>query len=216
MAELTGIFLTSESPQQTAEFYEQVAGLRLGTSSLRTRACLWFPRKLSWSELTMAGHRSQPGRKRGERDDVSTLETHLGFWLRFVSNHVSGRFQQLVEENGVSVSEWVALRQLFPSSSLSPAELIASLGMTKGAISKVLDRLETKGLARRSSDPEDGRAQRIELTRAGRTLIPRLAALADQNDAHFFGHLAPEERESLQRTLMAIVRKHQLKTVPTE
>ena len=26
------------------------------------------------------------------------LEAHLGFWLRFVSNHVSLRFQQLLEE----------------------------------------------------------------------------------------------------------------------
>ena len=28
----------------------------------------------------------------------SPLEAHLGFWLRFVSNHVSLRFQQLLEE----------------------------------------------------------------------------------------------------------------------
>jgi DNA-binding MarR family transcriptional regulator len=164
----------------------------------------------------MPGKQTQRSPKRSGHDGVSTLEAHLGFWLRFVSNHVSGRFRQLVEENGVSVSEWVALRQLYPSQPVSPAELIESLGMTKGAISKILNRLEDKGLARRVAAPEDGRAQRIELTRAGRALVPRLAGLADQNDAHFFGHLSPEERETLQRTLMAFVRQHHLKAVPIE
>ena len=41
--------------------------------------------------------------------DISSLESHIGFWLRFVSNHVSNRFALLVEKEGVSISEWVAL-----------------------------------------------------------------------------------------------------------
>lgn len=164
----------------------------------------------------MAARRSRPGKARGEVPSVSALEEHAGFWLRFVSNHVSGRFQRLVEENGVSLSEWVALRQLYSSERSTSAELIASLGMTKGAISKVLDRLESKDLARRVADPEDRRAQQIELTRAGRSLVPRLAKLADENDAHFFGHLSPAAREGLVQTLMDIVREHQLKQIPID
>jgi DNA-binding MarR family transcriptional regulator len=147
---------------------------------------------------------------------VSDLEAHLGFWLRFVSNHVSARFRGLVEQRGVSVSEWVALRSLFASDSTTARALIESLGMTKGAISKVLDRLERKKLVRRLADPEDGRAQRIALTAAGRRLVPTLAALADENDAHFFGQLAPEARRHLAETLRELVRTHHLTEVPTE
>ncbi|MEY4575553.1 MAG: hypothetical protein RL701_256 [Pseudomonadota bacterium] len=147
---------------------------------------------------------------------VSSLEEHIGFWLRFVSNHVSGRFQGLVEEQGVSLSEWVALRQLYGAGRVSPAKLIDSLGMTKGAISKVLDRLETKALVRRVSDPSDGRAQFVELTRAGRTLVPRLARIADENDRHFFGKLAPATRDALVQTLLTIVREHELKQIPID
>ncbi len=148
---------------------------------------------------------------------VSALEDHLGFWLRFVSNHVSARFRGLVEANGVTVSEWVALRQLYQSPEPSaPRALIDALGMTKGAVSKVLDRLERKGLAERRSDPEDGRAQGIVLTAKGRRLVPRLAALADENDAHFFGPLAPAVRRQLSDTMRELVRMHGLKQVPTE
>src|SRR5690606_3322389 len=80
---------------------------------------------------------------------AAPLEAHLGFWLRFVSNHVSQRFQQLLEERGVTVTEWVALRTLLDHGRTSHAALIESLGMTKGAASKVISRLEEKGLAER-------------------------------------------------------------------
>ncbi|MEG2964613.1 MAG: MarR family transcriptional regulator, partial [Janthinobacterium sp.] len=43
---------------------------------------------------------------------VSELEAHLGYWLRFVSNHVSHSFQKKAEANGVTVSEWVVLREM--------------------------------------------------------------------------------------------------------
>jgi len=72
----------------------------------------------------------------------SPLEAHLGFWLRFVSNHVSVRFQQLLEAKGVTVTEWVALRTLWSQNETTHAALIQAMGMTKGAASKVITRLE--------------------------------------------------------------------------
>ncbi len=73
---------------------------------------------------------------------VSSLETHAGFWLRFVSNHVSSRFKKLVEARGVTVSDWVALRTLLERQATTHSDLIEALGMTKGAASKVVTRLE--------------------------------------------------------------------------
>lgn len=150
------------------------------------------------------------------RGSVSSLESHVGFWLRFVSNHVSGAFQRLMEENGVSVTEWVALRQIFETGSASPGELIAALGMTKGAVSKVIDRLQAKGLVQREVVQEDGRAQKIGLTRRGVALVPRLAMLADQNDEAFFGHLSTGKRHELVDVLKDLVRRHRLHQVPLE
>ena len=47
------------------------------------------------------------------RAPVSDLTDHLGYWLRFVSNHVSQAFASRVAAHGVSVAEWVLMRQLF-------------------------------------------------------------------------------------------------------
>jgi DNA-binding MarR family transcriptional regulator len=143
------------------------------------------------------------------------LEAHLGFWLRFVSNHVSVRFQQLLEAKGVTVTEWVALRTLWAQPETRHAELIQALGMTKGAASKVVSRLEEKGLAERRLAGASAREQSLVLTRSGKALVPQLAALADANDEHFFRHLGADERQALMDAMQALVKHHQLKEIPT-
>ena len=147
---------------------------------------------------------------------VSSLESHIGFWLRYVSNHVSGQFKLAVEARGVSVSEWVALRHLYECGNCSPAALLAALGMTKGAVSKIVSRLADKGLVSRAASEADGRAQSIILSAAGRRLVPKLARLADENDAAFFGHLPAARRRELIALMQDVVRLHQLKQVPVE
>ena len=145
----------------------------------------------------------------------SPLEAHLGFWLRFVSNHVSIRFAQLLEEKGVTVTEWVALRTLWSHDETTHAELILALGMTKGAASKVVSRLEEKGLAERQLAQGRAREQCLALTAAGKALVPKLAALADTNEEYFFGHLPAAERQALTQAMQALVLHHQLKEIPT-
>lgn len=147
---------------------------------------------------------------------ISPLETHLGFWLRFVSNHVSQRFRQQLEDQGVTVTEWVALRTLLTQGEGSHASLIEALGMTKGAASKVVSRLEEKDLAQRQWADGSAREQLLVLTVKGKALVPKLAKLADANDEHFFGHLPPAERQTLVVAMQALVQHHQLKQIPSE
>jgi MarR family transcriptional regulator, lower aerobic nicotinate degradation pathway regulator len=146
---------------------------------------------------------------------VSDLEAHLGYWLRMVSNAVSQSFARRVEAEGVTVAEWVFLRMLWDIDPVAPSLLAGRMGMTKGAISKLADRLNGKALVERRADPVDGRAQILSLTAAGRVLVPRLAALADVNDAAFFGTLSPEDRNDLERLLRKIVMDRKLTDVPT-
>jgi len=146
---------------------------------------------------------------------AAPLHAHLGFWLRFVSNHVSMRFQKILEAEGVTVTEWVALRTLWQQPATSHAALIEVLGMTKGAASKVMSRLEEKGYAVRQLADGKARAQCLALTPAGAALVPVLSALADANDQHFFGHLTATERQALLQSMQALVQHHQLTEIPT-
>lgn len=147
---------------------------------------------------------------------VSPLEAHLGYWLRFVSNQVSHAFGLKLAALDVTVAEWVVLRQLYAHDGAVPSVLAERIGMTRGAISKLADRLVAKGLIARAVSDEDRRYQALALTASGRGLVPRLAALADQNDAEFFGHLHADERQRIEAAMREVVRRHGLKAVPVD
>jgi DNA-binding MarR family transcriptional regulator len=157
----------------------------------------------------------QDMRARTPSPEVSHLRSHIGFWLRFVSNHVSYAFARKLIGSSVTVAEWVILREMFDSPSTSPSVLATATGLTRGAVSKLMDRLVKKNLVSRAEASGDRRFQDIKLTSAGRTLVPRIARIADLNDEEFFAQLSPEEREGLVATLKKLVTANRLHKVPT-
>lgn len=148
--------------------------------------------------------------------DVSALESHIGFWLRFVSNHVSHAFALKLADTGVTVAEWVILREMYLRRDIAPSDVAEITGLTRGAISKLVDRLAAKKLVSRRSRTDDRRYQDIALTAAGAKLVPALATLADGNDVQFFAALTPRERNTLVATLKKLVEANNLRRIPTE
>ncbi len=146
---------------------------------------------------------------------ISNLRSHLGFWMRFVSNHVSQSFARKIEKQGVTVAEWVILREMYEHrDKTSPGIIVRQTGLTKGAVSKLIDRLYAKKLVTRLCAKEDKRYQEIKLTEEGRALVPKLAHSADSNDQEFFGCLSHKERNALDQILKLIVSKNQLNRTP--
>jgi DNA-binding MarR family transcriptional regulator len=148
--------------------------------------------------------------------DVSDVTAHTGYWLRMVSNAVSQDFAHRIAQEGVTVAEWVFLRALYSADATAPSALAEKMGMTKGAISKLADRLLEKDLVSRADNPDDRRGHSLSLTRAGRTKVPILAQLADRNDADYFGSLRTEEHEMLDAILRGLVERRKLSTVPLD
>jgi len=146
---------------------------------------------------------------------VASLSSHLGYWLRYVSNHVSQAFARKLEDRGVTVAEWVMLRELYDEESLGPSRLAERLGLTRGAISKLADRLIIKGLIARTEGSDDLRTHSLALTLTGEGMVPELAGLADLNDAEFFADLSTEDRVMLERVLKGIIARRGLKSIPT-
>ncbi len=147
---------------------------------------------------------------------VSELTAHLGYWLRHVSNHVSQAFARKLAAKDVTVAEWALMRVLHDREPTSPSRLANDMGMTRGAITKLADRLLAKGLIDREASPDDGRSQTLRLTAQGEDLVPELAALADENDAECFGHLSDRDRRAMLRTLKETVSRLGLTAIPID
>jgi len=144
------------------------------------------------------------------------LESHLGYWLRRISNAVSGSFARALQEKQTSVAEWVLLRELYEREQTSPGELADSLGLTRGAVSKIVDKLDTKGWVQTETKEGDSRFRLLSLTRAGQRRLPILAEIADQNDAAYFDCLTAGEKNALRELLIKLADHNHVHNVPTE
>jgi DNA-binding MarR family transcriptional regulator len=131
-----------------------------------------------------------------------------------VSNAVSQDFASNLADEGVTVAEWTMLRSLFREDAIAPSALARKMGMTKGAISKLADRLLEKGLIKRAGNPTDRRAHSLALSAEGERKVPRLAELADENDATFFVVLGDDEQMRLRDLLHMLIDKHGLSAMP--
>lgn len=136
---------------------------------------------------------------------TSSLRDHLGYWLRRLSDEVHGRFEKQLAEHGVTVSQWAVLITVYRGDATTTREVARYLDIDVGAVSRLVDRLVAKGLMSRESDPNSRRILRLTLTDAGLDLTPRLAEIADRNDAHFFAHLDPTRRLQLEDWIRRLV-----------
>jgi len=98
--------------------------------------------------------------------------------------HLVPAFQKTVlAPHGLSPSEYSilgALRRAGRPRQLQPGDLYNALGCTPGGLTKMIDRLERRGLVQRVSDLEDGRRARIRLTAKGAAIERK--AFVDYSD----------------------------------
>src|SRR5437763_10548628 len=84
-----------------------------------------------------------------------------------MSGNQDSAFDNLAAERlGVNETDLHCLNIIENSGGLTAGELAAHSGLTNGAITGVLDRLERVGFARRVSDPADRRRVQVEVTPA--------------------------------------------------
>ena len=127
----------------------------------------------------------------------SKLSDHTGYWLRILSNHVSGSFAARLGKHGVSVPQWNLLRVAYDREGATSTELAEALDTDPGALSRMIDRMILGGWVVRKESVSDRRAVAVSLTERGRKLVPELAREADENDRAFFGGLGGEEEAFL-------------------
>ena len=138
---------------------------------------------------------------------LSKLEDHLGYWLRCLSNYVSESFAARLSAHDISVAQWVVLRSLYDQEELTLNEAAARVGVDKSSLSRMMDRLEARGLVRRKAGA-DRRSIGLSLTATARKLVPQLAELADQNDRQFFKPLPVAQRKEFLQTLQFLLKKN--------
>jgi DNA-binding MarR family transcriptional regulator len=88
---------------------------------------------------------------------------------------------------------------------LTPTALGRSMMVSSGGTTKRLDRLEGRGLVRRSRDPADRRGTLVSLTAKGRAAVDLLVAEHVHNEQRLLETLTAEQRRQLAELLRVLL-----------
>jgi DNA-binding MarR family transcriptional regulator len=98
------------------------------------------------------------------------------------------------------------LRYQGPPYRLSAGELAEGMGLSSGAMTNRLDRLEAAGLVRRLPDPDDRRGVLVEPTEAGHAAWDRATDTQAGREALVASALSEDEKEKLHALLRRLMR----------
>ena len=118
-------------------------------------------------------------------------------WKREDSvGYLMGRIMAIIKEavdhelapTDLTHAQWVPLLKVYMGEASTVAELARLTQVDVGAMTRTLDRLETKGLAKRVRSSEDRRVVNVELTAEGRATAKKIpAVLCRVQNAHLRG-----------------------------
>jgi DNA-binding MarR family transcriptional regulator len=110
-----------------------------------------------------------------------------------------------LERFGLNSTQFIVLKHLGEGAAHTAADLCRLNRYDTGAMTRILDRLEEKGLVRRERGREDRRVVFLRLAPAGKALLPRLMAIGTRVvDAHLAG-FGSEEIEALKGYLQRMI-----------
>ena len=105
----------------------------------------------------------------------------------------------------ITAAQYVILMSIALAEADSASGLCKGISYDPGAMTRMLDRLERRGLVRRVAHPNDRRASNLELTDEGRAVYPKLRASAMKVLNRFLDGFTQKEARELERFLQRML-----------
>ncbi|HEY3566421.1 MAG TPA: MarR family transcriptional regulator [Thermoanaerobaculia bacterium] len=149
------------------------------------------------SQLQREIRQGKPFRSRGQEVVVALLRT---------ADLIRRTVGRVLEPHDITPQQYNVLRILRGAGEqgLPTLEIAERMIEQAPGVTRLLDRLEVKGLVRRQRCAQDRRQVLCWLTPAGLELVERLDEPVDSADAEAVAMLTPEEQEKLLRMLDAV------------
>lgn len=127
------------------------------------------------------------------RPETWRREDSVGYLMGRTMSLVKEAVDADLEPSGLTHAQWVPLFKLYLGEASTVAELARECQVDVGAMTRTLDRLESKNLIRRVRSSEDRRVVNIELTGDGRETARKIpAVLCRVQNAHLAGFTRDE------------------------
>ena len=118
-------------------------------------------------------------RKPRELEPIYDAKTYqpsssVGYLVNRARTEMLAAMDRELEPLDVTSAQYIIMAHFTHGLVDSVSSLCKGVAYDPGAMTRMIDRLEAKGLARRVRDSEDRRAVKIELTEEGKVLFPKM------------------------------------------
>ncbi|RFO98921.1 MarR family transcriptional regulator [Rhodoferax lacus] len=132
-------------------------------------------------------------------------EDSVGYLMKQIINMVSQDVERQLAHTDLTSAQWVPLFKIHFGQASTVAELARECSLDAGAMTRLLDRLEAKGLCKRVRSETDRRVVNLELTPAGTQAASEIPeTLSGVQNAHLAG-FSEEEFQTLRDYLRRIL-----------
>ena len=102
------------------------------------------------------------------------LNENLGYLLNRCGALMAAQFERELSPFGVTLAQWGALLAIRGKDGASPSEVAATVGIDRGATTRLIARMESKGLVAREEHLDDARSIVLHLTPKAQAMMPQL------------------------------------------
>ena len=135
------------------------------------------------------------------------LNQCINFELNRAQQSVHQHFKAKLAEYDVTPVQYGILACLWNNDAQAPGQIAASLNLDSSTITGILDRMENKGLLKRTPDPNDRRALKVVLTATGRALQEPIDKTIQKANEEVMAGLSAEEQDTLIALLSRLWKK---------
>ncbi len=138
--------------------------------------------------------------------DHNSIQDSTGFWVTRLARSMEQDFEKRLQSIGITRGAYAVLSAIYHDQQLTPRELASFLGVHGAAVTRHLDRIEQKGLIRRSPSAADRRSIDISMTREGVKVVKQGRAGSKATNKKFTAGLAASDIDQLHaaiRTMLA-------------
>lgn len=139
------------------------------------------------------------------RPETYQPDESAAYLMRRILTCMAGQVEQALEPTGLTNAQWVPLFKLHTAQASSVAELARECQLDTGAMTRLLDRLEAKGLVARVRSSQDRRVVNIELTPEGRKAAQQIAPVLCGVQNAFLQGLSVQEWQQLKGLLRRVL-----------
>jgi DNA-binding MarR family transcriptional regulator len=145
---------------------------------------------------------------RARRPTLDFVDDYLPALLAQASMLISGEFHLVVTAQGFTVSQWRVLASLAGGEPINIGRLAQITTMKQPTVTRVLDRMQARGLVERLASDGDRRITLVRITPAGMRLVSKLIPLAREHEQRVLAPLGKQGAEDLKATLRKLIELH--------